>query len=296
MDNLQDMSSCCDCLIKYNEITAKWGVIVNKSTYTVAMDINDSNMISAIQITPIDLAGSYNVVEAKFADNTSQDTFSVATLDLAQIDPALLLPNEPVNKMSIALPFVNDNVRAQYLANRFLKSSREDLQLQANINFSGIQLQAGDVVTVTNSNYGWVAKPFRINKIVQQFNDDGSIGVQLNMSEYNATIYDDVQVTQFTPAPNTGISDPTFFGTVPAPVVISQFPTAINPAFALQVTTSNSGITQYAEIWYSAYASPAPSQMIFAGTTEIQSNGNPYNINTAMPSVSLSGIRDGFER
>ena len=69
MENLQNMASCCDCLIKYTEITGLWGVVVQSPTYTVAMDINDSNMISAIQITPLDIAASYNVVECKFPDS-----------------------------------------------------------------------------------------------------------------------------------------------------------------------------------------------------------------------------------
>lgn len=293
MSNLQNMASCADCLIKYNEITATWGVIVQKPTYTVAMNINDSNMISAIQVTPIDLAGSYNVIECKFPDKGNQDAFNSTTFDLAQIDPALLFPNEPVNKMSISLPLVNDSVRAQYIANRLLKSAREDLQVQCNINFVGLQLESGDVVTVTNANYGWVAKLFRITKVTEQFNEDGTIIVKLTLSEFNPSIWDDVNITQFTPAPNTGIGDPTFFGTVPAPVVGVQYPTITNPLFLLDVTTSSSGITQYAEIWYSAFANPTSDQRIFAGTTAIQSNGDPYNINTAMPTVTLANIPSG---
>jgi len=293
MDNLQDMSSCCDCLIKYNEITAKWGVIVNKPINTISMDINDSNMISAIQITPIDLAGSYNVVEAKFVENNNQDAFSTATLDLAQIDPALLFPNEPVNKVTINLPLVNNNVQAQIVANRILKAAREDLQIQVSTNFVGIQLEAGDIVTVTNANYGWVAKPFRVNKVVDQFNEDGSIVCQLTLMEFNSAIYDDTSITQFTPAPNTGIGDPTFFGTVPAPVVIAQYPTAINPSFVVQVTTASSGITQYAEVWYSAFANPLQEQMYFAGTSEIQSNGTPWTTNYVLPNITLANVPAG---
>ena len=293
MDNLQDMASCCDCLIKYNEITAKWGVIVQQPTYTVAMNLNDSNMVSAISISPIDLAGSYNIVECKFPDNTVQDTFNTATFDLAEIAPSLLFPNEPVNKMSINLPLVNNDVQAQYIATRLLKSAREDLQVQVSINYVGIQLEAGDIVTITNSNYGWTAKPFRINKVVEQFGSDGTITAKLTLSEFNASVYDDVSITQFQTAPNTGISDPTFFGVVPAPVVTAQYPTNTNPLFLVQATTSSSGITQYAEIWYSAFANPTSSQRIFAGTTEIQSSGNPYSINTPMPSVSIANIPAG---
>lgn len=293
MDNLQDMASCCDCLLKYNEITAKWGVIVQKPTYTVAMDLNDSNMVSAISISPIDLAGSYNIVECKFPDNSVQDTFNTATFDLAEIAPSLLFPNEPVNKMSVSLPLVNNDVQAQYIATRLLKSAREDLQVQVSINYVGIQLEAGDIVTITNANYGWTAKPFRVNKIIEQFADDGAVIAKLTLSEFNATVYDDVSITQFQTSPNTGISDPTFFGTVPAPVVTAQYPTNTNPLFLVQVTTSSSGITQYAEVWYSAFSNPTADQRIFAGTTEIQSSGDPYSINTVMPVVSLANIPSG---
>lgn len=293
MQSLQDMATCCDCLIKYNEITAKWGVIVQSPSYTVAMNINDSNMISAITISPMDIAASYNVIECKFPDNTNQDAFASTTFDLAQIDPSLLYPNEPVNKLSLTLPLTNNSITAQYIANRFLKAGREDLQVEVSVSFVGVQLDAGDIVTVTNANYGWIDKPYRINKVVQQFNDDGSIAVQLNMSEYNATVFDDVQVTEFQPTPNTGLGDPTFFGTVPAVFVVDVFPTALNPYFTVRVTTSQSGITQYAEVWYSAFANPLQEQMYFAGTSEVQSNGTPWTNNFQLPLITLNNIPAG---
>ena len=293
MKNLQGMASSCDCLLRYNEITAQWGVVVQKPTYTVAMDINNSNMVGSLSVTPIDLSNSYNVIEVQFPDNSQQDSFNTATFDLAEINPSLLFPNEPVNKQTVQLPLVNNDVTAQYLANRFIESAREDLQVQATVNFVGLQLEAGDIVTITNSNYGWSAKPFRIIKVQQNFDDKGAITVTLQMTEFNSTIYDDVNVTQFTPAPNTGIGDPTFFGVVPAPVITAQYATTPNPFFVIQITTSSSGITQYAEIWYSAFSNPTAEQRIFAGTTQVQSSGNPYDINTVMPAVSLANIPAG---
>lgn len=293
MDNLQDMASCCDCLLRYNEITGKWGVIVQQPSYTVVMDLNDSNMVSALQVTPLDIAASYNVIECKFPDNSNQDAFNSATFDLAQIDPALLYPNEPVNKQSVALPLVNNNVRAQYLANRMLKASREDLQLMVNINFSGIQLEAGDVVTVTNANYGWVAKLFRILKVTEDFASDGAVTAKLQLAEFNPSVYSDVNVTQFTPAPNTGIPNPLVFGSIPAPIVSNLQPTIANPTFSVQVTAAQSGVIQYAEIWYSAYSNPSSSQRIFAGTTSVRANGSPYTPGALMDTVALPNIPTG---
>ena len=293
MVGLQDMTSSCDCILRYDEVTAQWGVIVQKPSYTVAMAINDSNMNGPIKVTPIDLSNSFNVAEVKFPDKSNQDTFNSATFDLAQIDPALMYPNEPVNKQSILLSFVNDDVRAQYIANRFLKAAREDLQVTCAIGFTGIQLEAGDVVTLTNANYGWVDKLFRTNKVSQTFKEDGSIIVELLLMEFNPTVYDDVSITQFQPSPNTGIGDPLVFGTVPPPTVEQEYPTAVNPLFLVQVTTPAAGISQYAELYYTAFADPTEAQLIFAGTSEVQANGTPWNTNTVLPLISLAGIPSG---
>lgn len=293
MQNIQDMASCCDCLVRYNEIEGKWGVIVQSPTYSISMALDDSNIVSAIQITPNDLAGSYNVAEVKFPDAGNQDSFNTATLDLQAVAPQLLFPNEPVNKQSISLPLVNNNVRAQYLANRFLKGARDDLQVSCTINYSGIQLEAGDIVTITSANYGWTAKEFRVLKVTESFEGDGAVTAKLMLTEFNASVYDDVSITEFQPAPNTGIPDPLIFGAIPAPVVTTEYPTATNPLFLVTVTASAQGIIQYAELWYSAFSSPTSAQLIFAGTTEIQPGGNPYDPGSTLPAISLADVPAG---
>jgi len=293
MQNLQDMSSCCDCLIKYSEMFGTWGVIVQTPDYEVSMALNDSNIISAFTISLLDIASSYNIAEVKFPDNSAQDSFNTSVFDLAEIAPELLYPNEPVNKQSISLPLVNNSITAQYLATRFLKSVREELQLTFTINYIGLQLDAGDIVTVTNVNYGWSNKLFRCQKVTQTFSDNGQITTNLLVSEFNPTVYDDTNITQFTPSPNTGIGSPTTFGTIPAPTISNALVTATIPSFQVVATTSSAGITQYAEIWYSAFSSPTTEQRIFAGTTVVQTAGNPYSINIAMPPVTLTGISAG---
>lgn len=293
MANIQDMASCCDCLVRYNEIEGKWGVITQSPTYSIAMALNDSNIVSTIQITPTELAGSYNVAEVKFPDESNQDSFNTATVDLQVVAPQLLFPNEPTNKQSIALPLVNNNVRAQYLANRFLKAARDDLQVSLDINYEGIQLEAGDIVTVTSANYGWVAKEFRVIKVTENFDSNGAVTAKLMLSEFNAAVYDDVSITQFQPAPNTGIPDPLVFGTIPVPAIGNQYPTSPNPYFAVEIQASSQGIVQYAELWYSAFSSPTSSQLIFAGTTEIQPGGNPYDPSSTLPPIYLGSVAAG---
>jgi len=293
MKNIQMMSDCCDCLVKYNEITGLWGVIVQTPAYSVAMDINDSNLIGPITISPIDISNSFNVIETKFADRTQQSSFNAATFDLAEIAPELLFPNEPINKQSVNLPLTDNSVTAQYIANRMLEAAREDLQIQCEINYIGLELEAGDIVTVTNVNYGWSAKLFRVMKVIEKFGDNGTITASLSLSEYNPAVFDDYNVTQFTPLPNSGLASPITFGTVYPPVITSQYPSIVNPALTIRIQTSSAGIADYAEIYYSNYQYPTDDQLIFAGTTYPQPAGFPYVNNTYMPDVTLFNIPAG---
>lgn len=292
MTNLQYMATCCDCLLRYNEITNTWGVVVQSPTYTVAMPLDDSNVIGSINVTPLDIASSFNIAEVKFPDSSTQDSFNSATFNLAVINPSLLYPNEPVNKQSISLPLVNNNVRAQYIANRFLEACREDLQIQLTIGYVGLQLEAGDIISLTNTNYGWSAKLFRISKVTENYGSDGTITATLMLTEYNSAVYDDKNITQFTPSPNTGLASPLTFGTIPTPVVTAYYPSAANPSFVIDITTSSAGIVDYVECWYSAYLSPTTAQRFFAGTSAIASDGNPYSPSTYL-TITLTDIPAG---
>lgn len=293
MTNMQNLAASCDCLLRYNELTAKWGVIVQSPTYTVAMAIDDSNMVSALQINPTDLSSTPNIIESKFANGSEKDTFASAVFSLSQVAPDLLYPNEPINKQSVTLPLVNSDVRAQYIAQRLLKAAREDLIVSVIVSFVGLQLEAGDIVTLTSPNYGWTNKLFRISQVTENFTDDGQITAALTLIEYNAAVYDDLPITQFTPAPNTGIPSPLVFGTVYAPVTVNLNPTAANPSFGVSVTAASSGVSQYAEVWYSAFSSPSDAQRIFAGTTAVKAAGNPYTPGASMGIVTLENIPQG---
>ena len=165
--------------------------------------------------------------------------------------------------------------------------------MQCEINYVGLQLEAGDIVTITNANYGWVAKLFRIMKVTEKISELGQVTAALSLSEYNPAVYDDKNITEFQPIPNTGIPSPTTFGTVPAPVVSTSYPAIANPSFSITVTTSSAGIIQYAEIWYSAYQYPTQSQYIFAGTTAVNPNGDPYNNSEALTPIQLFDIPAG---
>ena len=103
---------------------------------------------------------------------------------------------------------------------------------------------------------------------------DGTLGASLQCIAYDSSIYTISNIQQYTPTPNSNLANPNNFGTIPAPTIGTLNQTAPVPFFNVTPTASSQGIIEYAEVWYSAYASPTPAQLIFYGTTTVLSNGS----------------------
>jgi hypothetical protein len=116
---------------------------------------------------------------------------------------------------------------------------------------------------------------------------DGNLGASFELNEYNAQVYDDQDITKYVPAPNSDLPDPSYFGPVPAPVVTSTFPNAAVPSFTVQPFMTSASFATYAEIWYSAFATPTATQRLLGGTTSLPSNGVPYTAGQTLPTVNL---------
>jgi hypothetical protein len=273
----------CDSWNQYNAALGQWSIVINKEE-TTSLAFNDSNIIGEIRVSAYDITSSVNQIEAEFPSKENRDQSDFVYYET----PAgLLYPNEPVNKSSIQLSMVNDSVQAQYLASRILEQAREDLIVNISTAYTGIQVDAGDVISITNSSYGWTAKLFRVMKVSEVSLPDGNLGATFELNEYNAQVYDDRDITKYTPAPNTDLPDPSYFGPVPAPVVISSFPSAAVPNFNVQPFMTSASFATYAEVWYSAFANPSPTQLLLGGTTSLPSNGVPYSAGQTLPTVSL---------
>jgi hypothetical protein len=254
LSNIDKIMSCCDSWMTYNSSSGQWSVVTNKPE-TAAFAFNDNNIIGEIRVSATDITSSINQVEAKFPFKDNRDQPSYVQLATPS---SLLYPNEPVNKYSITYDLVNESVQASYLANRLLEQAREDLIVSFSTTYYGIQVDAGAVVSVTNSAYGWTNKLFRVVKVNEASLPDGSLGAKLELNEYNAAVYDDLDVTAFTPAPNSNIPSVTYFSALSAPTV-SGHPTASVPNFDVTITIPTTGRVTWAYLYFTTVASPSPS-------------------------------------
>jgi hypothetical protein len=271
LDNIDKIMAACDSWMTYNAASGKWSIVVNK-TETAIYSFDDTNIIGEIRVSATDITSSINQVEAKFPFKDNKDQPAFVTL---QTPANLLYPNEPVNKLSLTFDLVNNSVQAQYLANRLLEQAREDLIVSFSTTYYGIQVDAGDVISVTNADYGWSNKLFRVTKVNEISLPDGSLGAKLDMSEYNAQVYDNFSIIEFTPSPNSNIANPGYFSALAAPTVTSQSPTATIPHFNVGCVVPTTGRVTQISLFYTTVASPTVSDWT-VWSTEIASNSQPF--------------------
>jgi hypothetical protein len=258
LSNLDRIMSACDSWMTYNAALGQWSVVVNKAE-TAAYAFTDNNIIGDIRVSATDITSSINQVEARFPFKENRDQAAFVNLETPV---GLLYPNEPVNKYSITYDLVNDSVQAQYLANRLLEQAREDLIVSFSTTYYGIQVDAGNVVSVTNADYGWNAKLFRVMKVNEASLPDGSLGAKLELNEYSAGVYDDASITQYAPVANSNLASPAYFSALSAPTVTSSTPSASVPSFDVTVTVPTTGRVTFGTLYYTTTPSTPTSYLV----------------------------------
>lgn len=104
----------------------------------------------------------------------------------------------------MSLPFTHSHQRAIQLARVRVEKSRGGLVISFPAHMRAWPLQPGDRVTVTNTEYGFSAKNFRVSDWM--FNLNSPVGLELIEDE--SSFYDLADETSVDAAPNTDLPDP----------------------------------------------------------------------------------------
>jgi len=281
--NLQQLADACDSWLQYSELTGKWTIVMNKPYSGVLGDlysVDSSVLIGGIEINPLDLNQTYNSLEVQYPnaninDQTDYKVVDLTTVGTAWYDPSLLSPNEPDNRLTVQYPQINNYIRAVYLGVRRLLQSREDLTISCNLDYSGIQVVAGDVVRVTLAEYGWTDKLFRVSQVQETKTPDGFLGARITAFEYNASVYADNALLDFVPEANTGLSDPNIFDRPGTPTITTN--TLANSgavtSFTVTSTVPLAGTTIYMDFNYGSNSNVAAHKSY---TSTQLADGTPY--------------------
>lgn len=300
LTNLQHLVDTCDSWLQYSELTGKWKVIINQSytdytTFANLFLVNSYNLIGGIDISPIDLNETYNELEVAYPNKNIKDQTDYQVIQLDDYQSGIMSPNEAVNRLNVQLPLVNEAVQAKYLGVRRLLQSREDLIVTFSTDYSGIQVEAGDVIKITHETYGWTDKLFRVNNVAEEKYPDGNLGARIQAFEYNDTIYADNAIQDFVPEFNTGLTNPNVIGQPTAPVIASG--NVINAG--VNYFTVSSNVPTTGSVLYMDFNVGNSSNVLTHErfTTITTSDGRPFvnssNVSNTVVSANVSTLPGG---
>lgn len=257
LQNLETLASAAGCFLSYDIHDARWSVIINEPTNSVAQ-FDDSNIIGPITVGSTGLTELYNSVKLEFPHIDLKDNLDYVTLTIPDADRN---PNEPDNELNIQFDCINDPVQAEYLAFIELKQNRLDTVVSFDTDYSYLNLKAGDIIDITNSVYGYTNRTFRIVTIGENDNDDGSITLNITASEYDSDIYSTADLYRYERSDSTGI---TTFGAIGAPgtPTVNKFEVSSRPRIAVE-STAPTGTVSGMEFWYSDTAAALDSNRVY---------------------------------
>ena len=196
--------------------------------------LNDDNIVSKIGVQSTELYSLYNSVKVEFADQNRKDQTNTIVVNTPGADRN---PGEQDNQLEYRSELINNNIHAETLANIDLNQSRNGMVIQLTGDYSTLQIDAGDVVKLTNTVYGFTDKLFRVMLNKEKLSNEGMITCELTLLEYNADVYSQPAVTE-TPDEDDPIDIPII---PPLPPIIP--PGILNNFFfgVTQTGTSGSG-------------------------------------------------------
>jgi hypothetical protein len=280
LENVEQIIEACDSWMTYNAASGQWSIVVNKAE-TSSFSFNDTNLIGDIRVSTTDINQQINQIEIDFASKEARDQPDIV---FAELPAGSLYANEPRNKETYRLEMTNDSVQVKYLANRRLLQSREDLLVSITAAYPAIQVDAGDVVDITNSDYGWTNKLFRVMKVNEATTPDGNLGAALELTEYSATVYADPtagSISQYTQAPASGIPSSQYISTPGTPSLYNTppyapAPCADPPVFSMVASVPATGRVLLMSLYYTTVATPSSSDWNLIKTANTL-DGSPYN-------------------
>lgn len=240
--NVERLSEACSAWYTYNTHTGLYSWVINEAGNSVAA-ITEADIIGPIQISGTGLTNLFNAVEMEYPNAVIRDQPEYFRNNL----PAGVRNQyEPDNTLQMSNEFINNQMQAEYVATVTLRQSRLDTTVTIVMDYTRINLQAGDIIDITSPTYGWTAKEFRIVRVREIEGDDGSLRMEFTCSEYDDSIYPDA-VNEFIVGGTPGIRSRGSIGTPGTPTIVL---TTKNSLPAQTVTTTvPTGIVDRVQYW-----------------------------------------------
>jgi hypothetical protein len=167
-----------------------------------------------------------------------------------------------------------------------LKQSRKDLIITFRADYSALQVEAGDVIKLSNTLYGFNEKLFRVTRTKEIEAEDGLLGAEIAALEYDADVYADEYLVDN--AENSGSGIGSIINSLPAPAAptATGFSTAAPAYFTLSTTIASGSLPVDSVDFLIATSSGGP----YTNLATIQ---GPFNSGNSVSSGNITGRASG---
>ena len=287
--NLERMAEAMTSWFTYDTHSGLYSWVINEAGNVVTGgSLTEADIIGPIQISGSGLTNLYNSVEIEYPSANLRDQPHYVRIELPT---TLRNAYEPDNTLQMTSEFLNNQPQAMAMADITLRTSRLDRTVVIVMDYTKINLRAGDIISVTSDTYGWTAKEFRIMRVREIEGDDGSLRLEFTCSEYDDTIYEG-DISEFLVGGAPGIRSIGAIGTPGTPTIV----VANVESLPTQAVTSTvpSGVVDRFQFWA---GNLAVTGNINSTTFDLVGTMTPLNANafTAGESVTYTNatLNDG---
>ena len=219
---LKALTSCCKGMLVFT--AGKYKLIIDKAE-SAGFAFNSDNVVGGWNIRMGSKRSRYNKLSADFANKETSWRD-----DIAYSESSTYKTNDNGLKLeqTIKLPFNTDIERSQMLCAILLNQSRQQIAVSFIATVEALQVEVGEVVTITDDGMGWTNKEFRVERMDMKSSSE----VKMSVREYDSTVYDFGNVTAQDAIPNTNLPDPFTVAT----------PTALSTTESLYDTIGSAGV------------------------------------------------------
>lgn len=191
-DTLQELCSSCRGNLVWEQGQFKL-TIRSPSVASPTFTISPANMVGQWSFRNAGLEEKWNLVTATYVEpaNGEFKTQDVQWPLAGATNNYLTSDNSFTNQLQLSLPFTNDALIAQALAQITLNESRFGITAQCVCTEDALALSVGDRVYVTHPTPGWALKEFWVTSLSLLPNTTVAVSLQ----EYDATAYDLATIT-----------------------------------------------------------------------------------------------------
>jgi hypothetical protein len=206
LDNLNTIATNSQSFLSWDPEIGKWTAklnrpVANTATASVA-DFNDDNIVGAITVSGSGITDKYNAIKVTYnADDLQGDKDEI----FLEIDPDERYSNELDNDLSINYSLINKSPIAERLGVIELNQSRVDKIIEFATDYRFFNIKPGELIRVTNEQYGYINKVFRVATVEEIDTEDGAILIGITALEYFSSVYDAINIIREERNKATGI-------------------------------------------------------------------------------------------